>query len=182
MMCLNPVRHSLRLTTWIIRSPKCRSARWPEYSAVPGSRIPGWMEPLTVLGSVLTVPSTVYSERLDPGILDRGYPDGAAQRRGRGCISENDTDNCYSGIAPSDSYQDAGVASRRRPRDDLGPSTPRPARRWARPPTGPSRANSAPRSLRRALLMPQVNPGSLSIAAVRELKSSLWATAGGKGA
>ena len=27
--------------------------------------------------------------------------------------------------------------------------------------TGPPRANSAPRSLRRALLMPQVNPGSL---------------------
>ena len=42
---------------------------------------------------------------------------------------------------------------------------------------GPSRAKPACRFLRRALLMPRVLPGH-SIAAVRELKHSLWATAG----
>ena len=39
----------------------------------------------------------------------------------------------------------------------------------------------ASRSVRRALLTPQVNPGHC-FAAVGALKSSLWATAGGKGA
>ena len=52
---------------------------------------------------------------------------------------------------------------------------------WTRHPLGPSRAHSASRSLRRALLTPRVNPGH-SLAAARELKSSLLATAGGKGA
>ena len=42
---------------------------------------------------------------------------------------------------------------------------------------GSPRAKSASRSLRRALLMPQVNTGSR----YRRGKSSLWATAGGKG-
>ena len=46
---------------------------------------------------------------------------------------------------------------------------------------GPSRAKSASRSLRRALLMPQVIPGH-PIAAQGALKSSLWATPGEKGA
>ena len=48
----------------------------------------------------------------------------------------------------------------------------------------PSRAKSAPRSLRRALLIFFNATGQIpghSIAAVRELKSSPWATAGGKG-
>ena len=85
----------------------------------------------------------------------------------------------YSGRGPKGGYCTATPANGSDPLYKTWSKTD-----WADNPVmngGPSSPNPfASRSLRRALLMPQVIPGH-SIAAVRELKCSLWVTAGGKG-